>query len=168
MRLCLSARMGEGEGAKAESLPLSRPAGAQRPPHGATILLCETREQSPGRSRSSRNGGGQPPLYEVWIHFRNLQNCSNIAPPLRKLHADYEQRAISNGLRRYIRSANNDFGVRLQISIINEAWMQSNQILVGQCCSHVDFVLFISKRNKMRLLSLSGRIVRLALWRVFI
>ena len=58
MRLCLPARMGGG--GKAESLPWSGPAGEARHT-GATILLGETRGQSPWRSRQSGNGGDQPP-----------------------------------------------------------------------------------------------------------
>ena len=50
MRLCLPARMGGG--GKAESLPWSGPAGEARHT-GATILLRETRGQSPWRSRLS-------------------------------------------------------------------------------------------------------------------
>jgi hypothetical protein len=51
MRLCLPARMGGG--GKAESSPRRGPAGEARHT-GATILLWETRGQSPWRSRATR------------------------------------------------------------------------------------------------------------------
>ena len=88
-----------GGGGKAESTPWRGPAGEARHT-GATILLWETRGQSPWRSRLSGNGGVQPPSAAtrqkqrhpctarrsraVWRQAKSGQGCcpEGAAPPV--------------------------------------------------------------------------------------